>query len=105
MPFLPCTGPGTNHQPEILAEEGRASPTGGRKGAPESPSTVVVLQPDGHAISCAVKMADVPQHRDHSSEDGSGALGVSIRELPKFHDSPLAVAPFNESRAEGKCGQ
>lgn len=58
-------------------EEPAGIPPGG-KPASEPPATLVVLQPDGQEVACAVRLADVSQHGDPGDESGSGArMGIS----------------------------
>lgn len=45
---------------ELVTEEGRAGPHSGGKQGPEPP--ILVLQPGGENIACAVRLADVTQH-------------------------------------------
>lgn len=51
-----------------------AKPTDG-KPETEPPVTLVVYQPDGHDIACAVRLEEVSQHGDPGSVHGSRTCG------------------------------
>ena len=66
----------------MTAEEGQAAIPLGGKPASEPPATLVVLQPDGQEVACAVRLADVSQHGDPGDERGSGARMGTSQENP-----------------------
>lgn len=65
---------------EVDAEGVPAGSPKGGDGATEQPVTLVVLQPDGEDIACAVRIAEGLQPDDTDSEKGSRAPGSVSRE-------------------------
>ena len=75
---------GASRQSEgAAAEEGRAGPPKSRDGTPEQPITLVVLQPDGRNVACAVKIAEDLQEDSGSEPESRVRRSESLApELP-----------------------
>lgn len=55
----------------LLAEEGQVAKPIDGKPKTDPPVTLVVYQPDGHDIACAVRLEEFSQHGDPGSVHGS----------------------------------
>lgn len=74
---------GASPQSGGVAEEGRAGPRKISDGAPEGPVTLVVLQPDGRNVACAVKIAEDLQEDSGSEPESRVRRSESLaQELP-----------------------
>ena len=90
-----CVG-ASRRSAQAAAEEGGAGPLKGAKASPEPPDVLVVYQPDGSDVACAVRLAEASQHGSlydlvacggssqphHAADEGQRPSAVAFSEVP-----------------------